>query len=196
MMPQQQDPTHPLQAAFPNQFAKMAAARVRVHQYLKQNAPAPKQTGMLFDSPAPQKQDEHEYDKLLDMAHAPLNILNHVKDGSLTQKQLTHYKNLYPELYGNLSKEIMQEAFQAHEKGIRPPYKTRQAMSLFLGEPLESSMTPQAIMANQAVYQQMKGAPQAAAPKKVKKGTSNLNKIAPNYETGAQAREIRQQRNR
>jgi hypothetical protein len=61
---------------------------------------------------------------------------------------------------------------------------------MFLGTPLDSTMTPQAIQSIQAIY-----APKQASqgpPAKAKKNTSKLDEVSKSYETADQAAQARQ----
>lgn len=185
-----------LSTYLPEQAMLMQAAKARIVNVLSQAKPQ-KPAQMPFDMPTKNKAAERNYNKLLDLAIKPLGIMNDVKRGSLTTEKLGSFVKMYPELYNQLSQQITHKVTEAQLKGVKPDYKTRQAMSLFLGAPLESNMTPQAIALNQSIFAQAKGqAQQAAAPMKPKKSTAPLSKTANAYETPDQSRAQRYQRNK
>ena len=82
-------------------------------------------------------------------------------------------------------------AMMDHTKdGGTIPYKQRQSLSLFTGQPLDSTMTPQSIMAVQNVYASKQQPPPGNPPVKGnKRNTSKLGKIASNLQTPNQAAE-------
>lgn len=177
----------------PDQNMLLQSAKGRINNYLNSVRPMP-DSKLPFDAATKDPQKERQYNKVLDMANQPLSVLNHIKDGSLTPEQVKHFSNMYPELYNHLSKKLTERVTKAQmDKETPPPAKTRQAMSLFLGSPLDSSMSPGNIMAAQSVFAKAK-AVQQQAPDKPKKNTSTLTKMSQNYDTQSQSREQRQQK--
>jgi hypothetical protein len=67
-------------------------------------------------------------------------------------------------------------------------------LSLFLGHPMDSTLTPQSIMAAQGVFMQQnqQKAAQAQAEAKPTKNTSKLSKVSDSYMTQNQAASKRQ----
>lgn len=178
---------------YPEQSMIMTAAKGRINNYLNSVRPQKNVNKLPFDRDIPNKKAEREYDKVLDMANQPLSILSSIKNGSLTMDQMKHFTNLYPELYNQLGKKITQKITQLQVSDERPPYKLRKTLSLFLNAPLDSSMTPMAIQAAQAVFAKQKMQSQGQTPaQSPKKGTAPLSKMPGNYMTSSQARETRQ----
>ena len=59
-------------------------------------------------------------------------------------------KSVYPDLHAHLSSKITQRLMENKmDEGKKPPYKMRQALSLFLGGNVDSTMTQSNIMAAQ-----------------------------------------------
>jgi hypothetical protein len=70
----------------------------------------------------------------------------------------------------------------ASERDDLIPYKTKMGLSLFMGQPVDSSMTPQSIVAAQPVpAQQPQGGQQGP-----KKSTDKLGKSTSSYRTASQ----------
>lgn len=182
---------------YPEQDMMLQTAKGRINNYLNSVRPQPPVGKLPFDSDIKDKKKERSYDKALDLAIKPLSILNHVKDGSLSPEHMQHFTKLYPELHGYLSKKMTEKITQDQMKEQRPSYKLRQSLSMFLGTPLDSTMTPMAIQAAQSVYAQ-KRANQAQAPeqKVTAKGAQALSKAPQAYKTSGQALETRQQRSK
>jgi hypothetical protein len=124
----------------------------------------------------------------LDLAAEPLGILNHIKAGTLTPEHLNHFKSLRPEVHDHISKKITQRILDAQQDDEKPTYRVRQSMSMFLGSPLDSTMTPQAIQAIQSIYTaKPPSVPPGVPPKKQTKNTSKMDKIAQDHYTEPQA---------
>lgn len=171
---------------FPEHNMLMNAAKSRVFNYLNAARPI-KKTGLLpYDSDRKNPQHEKAFDKTLHLAINPMSVLEKVKKGILVPKDMADLNGMYPEVHEHLSKKITERIMQGKLKGEKKPsYKTRQAMSLFLGSNLDSTLTPQNIMAAQAVFVQQKAAKIAANK------TNALGKLGKNTQTAEQAREDR-----
>lgn len=128
------------------------------------------------------------FDRALGIAQQPLIVLDRIKKGNITVKDVEAVRTMYPSLYNRLSQKLTNEMTEAINKGDPISYKLRVGMSMFLGQPLDSTMTPQAILAAQ---------PPATPPQQqtaqglTKKGSTALSKTAQNAETQGQGAERR-----
>lgn len=174
---------NPIATHWPEQNILLSAARGRISNYLNSQRPLPNQSKLPYDSEPKDPQKEREYDKVIDMASQPLSVLKHIKDGSLLPKHMIHFTGMFPELHQELSKKITERMTKAQlNDEPKPPYKTRQALSLFLGTSLDSTLTPAGIQAAQGVFMQQ-SAQKAAAAKE-----NSLSKIGMNAQTPEQSR--------
>lgn len=190
-VPTQQPEDH-FASVFPEANILMNETKGRVYNYLNSQRPMPNQSKLAFDEAPSDSQAKRNYDKALRLAANPASILNHLNKGDLTPEDMKHFTALYPEVHDLLSKKLTARITKAQLSNEKPPYAKRQAMSLFLGTTLDSSLQPQAIQAAQNVFAQKQSA-QQQAPMKNKKGTSSLAKSSQDYLTDDQARERRQQ---
>jgi hypothetical protein len=71
-------------------------------------------------------------------------------------------------------------------KGEEVSYRAKQGISILMGSPMDSSMTPMAIQAAQGVFMNQAMQKQAAMTKP-KKSTSKLTNVADNYMTPNEA---------
>lgn len=177
-------------AVYPDQGMLLGAAKMRISNYLNSVKPqmAPK---LPFDKSVPNKEMDRAYDRALDVAVQPLVVLNHIKDGSLTPDMMKHLTGLYPEVYNHLSRKITERAMQAQHDGEKPSYKTRQAMSLFLGAPLDSTMTQSSIQSIQSIFSKNKPQAQPQQQGKQKKSPNKLEKLSSQLQTPDQSRSMR-----
>jgi hypothetical protein len=170
----------------PEQNTMMATARSRVYSHLRSMMPSAAPGMPLDPSTKPLPHHERNYTRSIDLAATPAKIFASLKNGSITQNEIVHFATMYPEIHQLLSKKIMEKIIDHKEKGKDlPPYKVRQAMSMFMGQPLESIQTPQSIQAAQSIYQQT---PPPAAAK-----TNKLQQMSTDYRTSSQATQARQQ---
>lgn len=129
------------------------------------------------------------FERALAVAEQPLSILEHIKKGTLLPQDMKTLQTIYPGFYQKMSEALMNGLTTHKSEGGEVPYRVRQSLSLFLGQPLDSTFTPQSIQAIQGTYaragtQSQPGA-QAATPKR---GTSKLPKISEGLRTPEQAR--------
>lgn len=179
----------------PEHSAASGKMQIAVVNYLNSLRPVAKRLGPL-DRPAPiTREAQAAYDRALTIAQQPLTVLQKVKDGSVTPQDIVTLKTLYPALYTSMSTKLVSNMTDAISKGELVPYKTKVGLSMFLGQPLDSTMTPAAIQSAQMVHSgqlqsQAPGAQQPQAPSG-KHSMAALNKLAPAYKTQAQAAEGR-----
>jgi hypothetical protein len=177
---------------YPELGTMLGAAKTRIGGYLNTMRPQENIPKLPFDAPLSQTAQQRNYNRALDMAIQPLSILNHVKDGTLTPDRLQHFTSMYPELHDHLKSEITKKILDAQMNGEKPSFTVRKGLSMFMGSPMDSTLTPQSIQAAQGVFMaQSQAQAQQAPPVKNKKGTSSLSKISKQFETGDQARESR-----
>lgn len=133
-------------AAYGEAFASTAT---RAIQYLESIKPQPKKQGILDPEILPSKAEIADYNRALDIAQNPLAIMKHVKHGSVTPKDIMAIQAIYPALYTSLSDRLTHAMINHVSKGGKIPYQTRLGLSAFLNQPLDSTMTSQAIIAAQ-----------------------------------------------
>jgi hypothetical protein len=172
----------------PDHASALSASAARATQYLQGLKPSEDKTGPLDAPKVPSQAQKAAYDRALDLAEQPLSILNYIKDGNLTSKDVQTVKTIYPALYDRLSQKLMDEMIGHVSDGSLVPYSTRMSLSLFMGQPLDSTLTPQGIQAAQVKampaqpgMQQGVGAP--------KHSMTSLGKMNQMYATPAQSRE-------
>lgn len=95
-----------------------------------------------------------EWNRTLGIAQQPLSILNSIKQGTLQPNDIKTLSTLYPSLYKKISSGIVSEISSRIDKSELIPYRTKMGMSLFLGQPVDSTMQPQSILAAQPFTQQ------------------------------------------
>lgn len=174
---------------YPAENVMLNQARGRVSGYLNSIRPSKVQSKLPFDMDRSQKQKEKAYKKAVRFAANPLSVMQDINSGELTPENLGHFKSMWPEVYEHLSKKITERIVGAQLRGERPPYKKRQAMSLFLGSDLDSSFTPQSIAIVQGMYAAKKNQRNQAVQGSKKAVAKSSNQ----YLTDEQARERRMQ---
>lgn len=133
--------------------------------------------------------ERSRYNRVLDIAQQPLMVLDHIMKGTLTPDDVNLQKAIYPALYNKLSQKLMDQATKSISKGEVIPYKTKMGLSLYLGQAIDSTLTPQGIQAAQPKPQQNQPQTAMQPASNPKHSTSSLSKIPGMYRTPGQAAE-------
>lgn len=153
--------------------------------YINSQRPEAKQGLPLDPKMPPSKADQANFKRTLQIAQQPLMAFQHIKAGTLLPSDIQTIHTLYPDFYNHMSQKLIEQMATSIHDGVKIPYKIRQSMSLFLGEPMDSTFLPQNIMSAQSVFQaQATQNNPAPAPKGNK---AKLSKVADNHMTGDQS---------
>ncbi len=159
----------------------------RASAYLEALKPHTK-TGNPLDTPIkPTTSEKAAYDNALNIAHQPLIVMNRVKAGTATPADMAALKAMYPGLYTRMASKLIADMTDAVSRGETIPYKTKLGLSQFLGQPMDSTMTPSHIIAAQPPTTPQ---PQQNAPSKPPSASSmkGMDKLPNAYMTQDQAR--------
>jgi hypothetical protein len=177
----------------PDHAQAVSQTALNAVNYLNSQRPVvSKQSPLDSDLPVskPQKADFH---RILTVAQQPLVAFEHLKRGTLTPQDVNTLKTIYPAYYQKMSHELMDAMVDHLGNGKVIPYRLRQSLSLFLEQPMDSTLSPNSIQAVQTMYGQIRPQQQAQNQMqgKTKKSTSKLDKLSTNLQTGDQARASR-----
>lgn len=129
------------------------------------------------------------YNRALDIAQQPLVVLDSIKSGRIKASDVMAIQRMYPSLYAGIQQKITDEIANATDKGINIPYAQRRGLSIFMGQPMDSTMLPQAIAAAQPLPADQPGPQQV--PQRPKHSMTALNKLPQSFQTPNQAAEQR-----
>lgn len=187
---------NPVQHYLPDNAGAMDQSVGNAITYLDQVRPNQTPAAPLDSKPPMSLMQKQEYNNALDIAEQPLLILDRVKKGTLTAKDLMHASALYPSFMQSMKNKVMESMTDHIAKGGMIPYKTRLGMSMLMGQPIDSTMSQQSIFAAQPIAP----VPQPQqAPGKPKRGggvksAPALQKLPGAYQTPAQSRGARAQK--
>lgn len=167
----------------PKQAQSLGQLAANSVNYINSLRPSIDKKAPLDSDTKPSNTQTSAYQRQLAIAEQPLAILKHIKDGNLLPQDIMTLHTLYPSLHQKLVQKLTDEMVSHLTKGEMIPYKTRLGLSLFMGQPLDSTMTPEAIQAAQPLVPQT---PQGQMPQR---SMSALNKMALSDQTPSQARE-------
>lgn len=192
----QVDPNHMLNVGgktgyyLPDHGMELSKTAMNATNYLNSLRPVVQKKSPFDTDLKPSQAQKAKYDIALDIAQQPLMVMDSIKNGTLTPFELSVFKNLYPGLYKRTSQKLMHGIMEHTSKGLNVPYRTRMNLSLFLGQPLDSTMMPKSIIAAQATNVSSEQ-PSQSQPQQPKGSLKSLNKFAASAQTGAQASEQR-----
>lgn len=179
-----------LEHYMPEAGTAAVASISRAAQYLNQLKPQITPSSPLDPKREPTAQEMAVYNRQLAIAQQPLSVLSHIKNGTLQPQDIITIKTITPKLYNELSTKLMDNLADAVSDGASIPYTMRQSLSLFLGQPLDTTFTPQGIQSSQLTFMPPPQQPQAPGVQKVKKNTSSLGKSNETYRTPTQDSEF------
>lgn len=188
--PQNMNPNTSLGHYMPDHQAAATMTGTRAMQYLQTLKPQPHNLGPLDKPIPPSKAMVARYNRALDIAQQPNIVLSRIKSGTLQVSDIQDLKAMYPSLYDSMTQKLTNEIATYQGDSASIPYKTRLGISLFLGQPMDSSMQPMSIIAAQASMQTAsQTAPQPQGKKPTKEAGKSLGKGAKAYQTPSQSAE-------
>lgn len=169
----------------PNHQMAMTESTTRALQYLQGIKPQPHRASPLDREIQPSPAETARYNRALDIAQQPAVIMEHIKNGTLQMSDIKDLNALYPSLYKNMAGKLTLALQNAVGQEDPIPYRTRISASLFLGQPMDSTMTPMAIQSAQPKTPANPPQPQQGGGKSM----SKLGKTNKMYQTPLQASE-------
>lgn len=164
----------------PNHGIAMAGTAASAMGYLSSLRPASTKSSPLEPMREPTAADRAKFRRVLMLAQQPMMLAQLMKDGTLTTQDVQHVRTMYPHFYSRLTQK-MTEAVISHISKDQPiPYKLRFGLSVLLGQPMDSSMSAQNIMSNQAVFDGAAATnPEIQAPGGVKPTSKSMREMKP-----------------
>lgn len=194
----EEDPTRLLEAgqsvdpSMPAHSIAVGVHAANAVNFLKAAKPASTQNNPLDTVTPPSKMSQAKYNRHLDVAQNPLLVLQHIKDGNLRPQDVSTLQNLFPGLYKTLQSQVGEQMIDAKTKGIDIPYSQKKSLSLFLGQPMDSTMTPyamQAIIKSAAAQQSNRQQQRQPHQKATEAELKQVDKVDSLYQTPLEARQ-------
>jgi hypothetical protein len=171
----------------PNHGMALTETTTNVANYLNSQRPMNVKQSMLDKEMPPTPEKQNAYYRTLEIAQQPMVVLQRVQNGTLQLKDAIDLNRMYPDLHSFMGKELMNAMIEHTAQGNEIPFQTKKALSILMGQPLDSTLTPQSIQLAQSVYAPMQ--PQGMMPQqKFKKSANALTKLHRSYETTNEAR--------
>lgn len=175
----------------PDHGAAFGAVASRAMQFLNSLKPDTSPQGLLDPERPTNAVEEQRYNRAIDIAQQPLVALKHLNQGTLLPEDVVALKTIYPSLYDSLSQKLVAQVIDLKDKKNLIPYPKRMALSLFLAQPMDSTLSPQGIQNAQMVTQAAPPQQQMPGEPKMRQhhSMSAINKLPGMYQTPGQARQ-------
>ncbi len=138
----------------PNHDIVLKGTTASAVAYLNSLRPKPVKLSPLDPEIEPSEEQYAKFNRALAIAEKPLSVVGLLKQGVLTSEDVHHLNAIYPGIKNRLGEKISQEMAAHIARGEVIPYDIRFGLSTLMGQPMDSSMTPQSIMGNQAAITQ------------------------------------------
>lgn len=132
-----------------NHDIALKGAAANAAQYLNSLRPTENKGAPLDQNRTPSSQAKATYNRALKIAENPLHVLALMKQGRMTDEDLGHLNALYPGFAAQMKQRVAEHMISHVSKDKPIPYQLRLGLSKLTGEPLDSSLYPQNIQANQ-----------------------------------------------
>lgn len=132
----------------PDTTQGMITSLMSGQQFLQSKLPQSGASLPLSVEHKPSRTAMSKFNSYYDTVNDPMSVLSHVKAGTLKNEHLEALGAVYPKLYEEMKKKVVEHMDPEKAKGL--PYGTKVALAKFMGQPMDASMLPQSIMANQA----------------------------------------------
>lgn len=163
----------------PNMAQSVQATMIRANQFLQSKmSEFPESTNPFEDKFVPSKADLSRFDHYMNLIENPMLAFDHVEKGTITPDTVETLTAVYPKLYQEMKSSLLNEATDRLARKETVPFKLKQSMSMFLGQPLDASFSPQSIANNQMLMNQMPQ-PTQGASKSGMKGLTLAERSSP-----------------
>jgi hypothetical protein len=183
--------TAPVYQYAPNVAAGLQKSTARAVSFLSSKLPKPPQTGPLGPKLKPSQFQKNIFSNYMNTIENPLHSLDKMKEGTLVPQDIEALSSVYPKNFQQMQQSVYSSMIDYVDKHGTDniPKQTKAMISLFLGQDMDASLTPQSIAFNQAIFAQksaQKDQQQAQQTARVsQKGLSSITK-SQNLLTNAQ----------
>jgi hypothetical protein len=138
----------------PNVTAALQQTAIRGAMFLASKMPRASSPQLPFDKDyQPSPSQVTRFDRYYEAVHDPLTVMAQLKEGRVLPESQEAVAAVYPSLMAEMKQEVTSKLadYKAGDKS-HLTYQQKLAIGKFLGAPLSTSATPQAIAANQASH--------------------------------------------
>lgn len=144
--------TDAMYAHAPNVTDSMKMAFIRGTQFLNSKLPI-SEPDIFGEKPDPSPAQISKFERYYHVVENPLVALDQVKDGTIVPETIETLRSVYPGLYQQMSQDLI-SGISDMKKDQKLTFQTKQAMSLFLGQPLDANLKGNNVQMTQSVFAQ------------------------------------------
>lgn len=141
-----------LEELMPNTFQQMQLTASQAVQFLRATAPPIDSMMPLDERPIPSRAEINLFAQNMALVTDPTTILDEMAQNTLTSDRVQAVKQIYPKLHDMMAIELMQGIVDLKTKKQALDYRTKNMLSLFFGQDLESTLTAQSLIATQQAF--------------------------------------------
>jgi hypothetical protein len=142
----------PVQRYAPDFATAYTASIANAVNFLASKVPNQGKNSPMDSERVPSQTEIYKFNRYADLVNNPINLLTHVKNGTLLPQDLEAVSITRPLMFEQMKQATFNKMVEStSKKQVIIPYKTRLSLGMFLGINLDSTMTPAAIMSNQQV---------------------------------------------
>lgn len=134
----------------PNIAMSLQGSMIRGIQFLSSKI-KPISTNPFDEYVKPSRMEIDNFKRYYNIVQDPLLAIDQVRDSTITPETVETLAVVYPRLYSEMQEEMVDQlATQKEPASI--PFKTRQALSMFLGMPIDQALSQESTLANQSTF--------------------------------------------
>lgn len=172
----------------PDHGSQLAMTTVQAVNYLNSLRPKTSKKNPLDSEPVVNQAQKAAYNRALDIAIDPSILLPAIKNGSISANDIKHIQAINPGFHAAVAAKLQKNLIDHVHGEKNVPYKTRIGLSMWLGQPMDSSLTGETIRATQPKMPHQPGQGQHVGG--LKSGLKSLDKLSDQFQTPSQAREL------
>lgn len=143
--------TQDLHQIAPNMSQGLQGASIKAIQFLASKIP-PEDHNPFEEKHEPSPTEIATFERYNSIVENPMLALKQINEKALIPETIETMAAVYPKLYDHMKQVIINEASNSLAKNNVLPFSTKQQLSFFLGQPIDSALKPQSIQMNQAAY--------------------------------------------
>lgn len=140
--------TGSLDRTMPNVVQGIHSTAINAAQFLNSKLPKPATNMPLSAKYEPSDAEKSKFLRYYNAVNDPVSVLADIRHGALSNESMEALQAVHPDLLADMRKKLAGELSSKKEAAY--PAAVKLAIGKFMGSPMSPSMTPAAIMANQA----------------------------------------------
>lgn len=169
----------------PDMASSTQQAMMRASQFLQSKMPTQGQTNPFEEKYEPSQMELAQFNRYLSIVNKPTSVFDLMKHNLMGPEAVETLSVVYPKLYDHMKDVMLKEMTARLDKKETVPFSVKQQISMFMGQPVDSSLSPQSILANQMAMQANERQNQMAQGG-AKPSTTGMQKMTIASRTGVQ----------